>query len=159
MKERTTVEYHDSMIQLPTLPCPDKDDSWRDKARCKGSDTSVFYPERGSNGTTAKLVCFGCSVREQCAKFAINNSLRDGIFGGLTDKERCKVRNGRKAIDITLADVLRTSFCNVYNTYPRKNERRIIRFSREVIETASMSTGIPKDEIKKNLDNADDYII
>ena len=152
-------DTYSDKVQLPSLQCPDEDSSWREKARCKGSDTSVFFPERGGNGTTAKLICYGCPVRIPCAKFAVNNTLRDGIFGGFTDKERIKIRNGKKTLDITLDMVLRSAFCNVNNTYPRNTDQWWWRFSKEVIESASLSTGIPKNEIYKNIDNAHDYII
>ena len=149
----------EEMIQLPSLQFPDADDSWRDDARCKGANTDLFYPPRGSNGATAKLVCLGCSVRKQCCDFAVRNSLRDGIFGGLTDKERRKIRSGERTNDMTLADALKYAFHEVHHKFPSKGDQWFWRYSKDIIEIASRATGIPRQEIYDNIDNAGDYIL
>lgn len=156
MSETTTPN---NLVSLPSLPFPDRDSSWRDDARCRGIGPDIFYPPRGNNGIKAKLTCFGCTVRKQCAEFAINNAVRDGIFGGFTDKERRSIRHNRRPNAITLADVLRCAFYDVHNTYPRKDDQWFWKYSKDVIEIASHSTGLSMTEIYKNIDNASDYFL
>lgn len=159
MKEETTMNQLPPEVCLPSLSHPDKDSSWRDSAKCKGVDVNVFYPVQGGNGTIAKLICYGCSVRKQCAEFAINNSMRDGIYGGLTEKERRKVSKGIRTTNVTLAEVLRCAFFVVNNTYPRKDDPWFYRYSKDVISAVAKSTGLKHKEIYDNIDNAHDYVL
>jgi len=147
------------LTQLPSLPYPDDDPSWRDKAVCRGSSTETFYPNKGGSVSGAKLQCYGCSVRTPCADFALKNTLRDGIFGGLSYTDRKDVSAGRRSSDIVLSEVLRCAFHAVYNTYPRSHDEHWYRYSKEVLAVASESTGIPVSEIRENIDNADSYFI
>ena len=43
----------------------------------------------------AKEVCRGCVVREDCLEFAIANSEKFGIWGGMSERERRRVRRAR----------------------------------------------------------------
>lgn len=73
---------------------------WRDRGRCTEVDPELFFPERGHNGAQAKLICAGCEVRAECRAFALERPERlDGIWGGLTEDERRKLRRefGRAA--------------------------------------------------------------
>jgi WhiB family redox-sensing transcriptional regulator len=43
----------------------------------------------------AKRICYGCPVREECLGFALGHEtgeFRDMVYGGLTGKERAKIR-------------------------------------------------------------------
>ena len=40
----------------------------------------------------AKRVCSGCSVRAECLEFALANDERFGIWGGLSERERRRLR-------------------------------------------------------------------
>lgn len=73
------------------------------EAACKGGDTSLFYPGRdGEVGgwnrddaekvARAKVVCDGCSVLEKCLNYAMDYEEPFGIWGGLTSRERNKLR-------------------------------------------------------------------
>jgi hypothetical protein len=149
----------DDLIQLPVLPCPEEDPSWRARARCLGSDTKAFYPDKGGNVASAKLICFGCPVRKQCADFALANNIHYGVFGGLTEKDRKKVRNGQRTTDITFQEVLQYSFFSVNNTYPRANDKDWYRYSEQVLKTASESLMLPVKTIRENIPNARDLVI
>lgn len=147
------------LVQLPSLAHPEKDPSWRADARCLGSDTETFYPDRGGNVAKAKLICYGCPVRTPCAQFAIDNKLRDGVFGGLSDKDRRGVINGSKTTDITLADVLKHAFYAVNHKYPSSRDQWFYRYGKDVIKEASRSINLSTDEIYDNIDNSSDYVI
>lgn len=154
-----TTEGIVDLIQLPSLPYPDEDDSWRTEAECLGANTETFYPGKGENTSKARLICFRCPSRVPCAEFAIRNNLRDGIFGGLSHHDRKAVRMGRRTIDIPLSTVLTCAFYTLNNTYPRDYDRRRYEYDKGVLSITSETTGIPVDEIKENLSRADDYFI
>ncbi len=60
-----------------------------------GVDPELFFPERGSSTREAKEVCRGCVVRIDCLEFAIANSEKFGIWGGMSERERRRVRRAR----------------------------------------------------------------
>jgi WhiB family redox-sensing transcriptional regulator len=71
---------------------------WQDDANCKGLDTNIFFPEvfgdqqNGMIWEQAKKICADCSVTDECLKselpFEQASGRRNGIWGGLTPKER-----------------------------------------------------------------------
>lgn len=76
----------ESSIALPVLLKPEKDPSWRESAKCKGEDRPDFFDSH--YWKRAVQVCRGCSVRQRCLDFAIENDIRDGIWGGMTSRQR-----------------------------------------------------------------------
>jgi WhiB family redox-sensing transcriptional regulator len=68
---------------------------WQTKANCMGVDPDLFFPERGSSTREAKEVCRGCVVRDDCLEFAIANGEKFGIWGGMSERERRRVRRAR----------------------------------------------------------------
>ncbi len=73
------------------------EENWQDDANCLGVDTSLFFPERGASTREAKEVCRGCVVVKQCLEFALQNGEKYGIWGGLTERERKRIRRQRAA--------------------------------------------------------------
>jgi WhiB family redox-sensing transcriptional regulator len=71
--------------------------SWRDLANCRGVDTAVFFPERGTSTAPAKRICAECVVRTACLEFALADPETQGIFGGTSVAERRQMRGGRPA--------------------------------------------------------------
>ncbi len=69
--------------------------SWQRKANCMGVDPDLFFPERGSSTREAKEVCRGCVVREECLEYAVSYGEKFGIWGGLSERERRKIRRRR----------------------------------------------------------------
>jgi WhiB family redox-sensing transcriptional regulator len=68
---------------------------WQHKANCMGVDPDLFFPERGASTREAKEVCRGCVVREDCLEFALANGEKFGIWGGLSERERRRLRRAR----------------------------------------------------------------
>ena len=68
---------------------------WQLEANCLGVDPDLFFPERGASTKEAKAVCKGCVVREDCLEFALQNGEKFGIWGGLSDRERRRIRRQR----------------------------------------------------------------
>ena len=69
--------------------------SWWELANCLGVDPDRFYPERGASTREAKAVCRGCVVREECLEYAVTNGEKFGIWGGMSERERRRVRRQR----------------------------------------------------------------
>ena len=69
--------------------------AWRDHAACRGVDPDLFYPPAGALGADAKAVCRGCDVREECLTYALDNGEKQGIWGGLSERERRRIRSAR----------------------------------------------------------------
>ena len=70
-------------------------DNWQDHANCLGVDPDLFFPERGASTREAKEVCRGCVVRDDCLEFALQNGEKFGIWGGLSERERRRIRRQR----------------------------------------------------------------
>ncbi len=67
---------------------------WRELAACRGVHLEVFFPERGESAGPARQVCAACPVRQPCLDYAITNRIADGIWGGLTERDRRALRSG-----------------------------------------------------------------
>jgi len=70
--------------------------AWQDGANCKGANADLFFPERGASTRTAKGICRECQVREDCLEFAITTGEKFGIWGGLSERERRRIRRERQ---------------------------------------------------------------
>lgn len=76
--------------------------AWRSRSACRDSDPDVFFPI-GSTGPaleqieTAQRICTACTVRDECLDFALETNQEAGIWGGITEEERRKVRKARLA--------------------------------------------------------------
>lgn len=71
---------------------PIGDVAWMGRGLCAQTDPEEFYPEKGSTTRHAKAVCAVCPVQAECLDFALANNERFGIWGGLSERERRKVR-------------------------------------------------------------------
>ena len=71
------------------------DRSWQEYANCLGVDPDLFFPERGASTREAKEGCRGCVVRDDCLEYALHNSEKFGIWGGMSERERRRIRRQR----------------------------------------------------------------
>jgi WhiB family redox-sensing transcriptional regulator len=69
--------------------------SWQDYANCRGADADLFFPERGASTRKAKAICNACEVKRECLEFALIESEKFGIWGGMSERERRRVRRDR----------------------------------------------------------------
>ena len=65
---------------------------WYRRAACRGSQLDFVPSTRGGNVTAQKAVCAACSVREQCLAAALSHADYQGIWGGLSQRERERAR-------------------------------------------------------------------
>ena len=73
------------------------DPEWRKTAdySCKGMGFSTFYPDNAVGVTAAKKICFGCPVQRLCLEYALQYSEDHGIWGGVSERSRKKMRLAR----------------------------------------------------------------
>ena len=79
-------------------PVEDEDSAlaWQTDALCSQTDPEAFFPEKGGSTRDAKRICSTCDVRSECLEYALQNDERFGIWGGLSERERRKLK--RRAV-------------------------------------------------------------
>lgn len=65
---------------------------WQAKALCSQTDPEAFFPEKGGSTREAKRVCLSCEVRVECLEYALAHDERFGIWGGLSERERRRLK-------------------------------------------------------------------
>ncbi|MGL5864956.1 MAG: WhiB family transcriptional regulator [Dermatophilaceae bacterium] len=65
---------------------------WQGRSLCAQTDPEAFFPEKGGSTREAKRVCVGCEVRSECLEYALANDERFGIWGGMSERERRKLK-------------------------------------------------------------------
>jgi WhiB family redox-sensing transcriptional regulator len=61
---------------------------WTDRARCRGTDPEQFFVRGAAQARRAIKVCGRCTVKEQCLRYALDNDIDFGVWGGLTERQR-----------------------------------------------------------------------
>ena len=98
------TEVYDGFAAAEELPAPGWADAdageepWRLDALCAETDPEAFFPEKGGSTREAKRVCSGCTVRDECLEFALANDERFGIWGGLSERERRRLKLQRRSL-------------------------------------------------------------
>jgi WhiB family transcriptional regulator, redox-sensing transcriptional regulator len=70
--------------------------TWRQHSACRGIDPEVFHPVSEEDAEEAKAVCALCPVRQPCLEYALVNREREGVWGGMTDRERRRILRQRR---------------------------------------------------------------
>jgi len=70
------------------------EDQWQERALCAQTDPEAFFPEKGGSTREAKRICLGCDVKDECLEYALANDERFGIWGGLSERERRRLKRG-----------------------------------------------------------------
>lgn len=74
---------------------------WRSEAACLPERLPIhvqpadFFPHGNESTEGAKSVCADCPVRTDCLEYALESRVDDGVFGGLTEAERRKLRQSK----------------------------------------------------------------
>ena len=71
---------------------PAEEPDWQERALCAQTDPEAFFPEKGGSTREAKRICSGCDVRAECLDYALAHDERFGIWGGLSERERRRLR-------------------------------------------------------------------
>ena len=78
----------DVLTDGPTAP----DFSWRENALCAQAGPEFFFPAPGSSTREAKQLCGACEGRVACLEYALAHDERFGVWGGLSEKERVRLK-------------------------------------------------------------------
>jgi len=81
-------------VRQPAAPGLEEDNplAWQTDSLCAQTDPEAFFPEKGGSTRDAKKICTSCEVRVHCLEYALENDERFGIWGGLSERERRKLR-------------------------------------------------------------------
>ncbi len=73
-------------------------DPWKASARCRGVDPTMMFPddEDFAGVSRAKALCATCPVQGECLEYALRVREKDGVWGGLTARERQRVIRRRR---------------------------------------------------------------
>ena len=66
--------------------------AWQADALCAQTDPEAFFPEKGGSTRDAKRVCEACPVQAECLDYAMSKDEKFGIWGGLSERERRRLR-------------------------------------------------------------------
>ncbi len=69
-----------------------EDLGWQERALCAQTDPEAFFPEKGGSTREAKKVCRACEVQEECLEYALTHDERFGIWGGMSERERRRIK-------------------------------------------------------------------
>ena len=81
-----------SLLDLAGQDSDEAELTWQERALCAQTDPEAFFPEKGGSTREAKKVCVSCEVRAECLEYALENDERFGIWGGLSERERRKLK-------------------------------------------------------------------
>ncbi|MGO1480104.1 MAG: WhiB family transcriptional regulator [Brachybacterium sp.] len=81
-----------TLLDLPGQESDEAELTWQERALCAQTDPEAFFPEKGGSTREAKKVCVSCDVRAECLEYALENDERFGIWGGLSERERRKLK-------------------------------------------------------------------
>lgn len=81
----------------------DVDTAWRTWAACTPGRSllhprqiaEIFFPERGESTAPARALCADCPAKKGCLDYAVATGEKHGIWGGRSERERRRMRNGR----------------------------------------------------------------
>lgn len=64
--------------------------------RCAGFDTAMFFPSDGVGVLQAIQICRTCIVQERCLDYALENGITIGVWGGVSERGRQKLRRSAR---------------------------------------------------------------
>ncbi|MEO7443575.1 MAG: WhiB family transcriptional regulator [Acidimicrobiales bacterium] len=72
---------------------------WRAQAACRNSDVETFFPATEDGTGPAKAICATCPVQATCLEWALDTRQDEGVWGGLSESERRRLRRRRQAAE------------------------------------------------------------
>jgi WhiB family redox-sensing transcriptional regulator len=71
--------------------------NWREEAACLHQDPEIFFPVGTSRAAVrqtnrAKRLCAECPVSAACLRWAVEEGVDHGVWGGLTEDERRRIK-------------------------------------------------------------------
>jgi len=78
---------------------------WVSDALCAQTDPEVFYPQVGGSTRRAKSVCAACPVLAECRNYALATGELDGVWGGLSENDRRRIRRQARRTGVPVTEV------------------------------------------------------
>ena len=69
--------------------------AWQRNASCWETPVDIFFPKRGEPVKLAEKFCGSCVVRDQCLNYALENSIKLGIWGHASERQSRPMRKLR----------------------------------------------------------------
>jgi WhiB family redox-sensing transcriptional regulator len=96
------LAVHESSLEaLMRALADDPATAWQRDALCAQTDPEAFFPEKGASVRAAKNTCLACPVRTDCLEFALARDERHGVWGGLSERERRRIKKSRTRRPLT----------------------------------------------------------
>lgn len=89
----------DAMLFVGLMGAIANNAPWVTDAACTTADPETWFPDRGGSPHAAKRICNSCPVRMDCLRHALKYGEKFGVWGGLTELERRRIKlpTGRTA--------------------------------------------------------------
>jgi WhiB family redox-sensing transcriptional regulator len=81
----------------------DQNPNWQKQGACHGQPTTLWFPKRGTSRKKiqeAKTFCNNCPIQTKCLEYALHHHDLHGIWGGLTEQERQRIRTKQNKTQI-----------------------------------------------------------
>lgn len=72
--------------------------AWSYSGSCSTADPELFFPPPGTDTSSARSICRGCPVRRHCLDYALETGQKHGIWGGMTESQRRRLRRPPRQI-------------------------------------------------------------
>lgn len=69
--------------------------AWSAYGSCASADPDLFFPGPGGDASLARVICRTCPVRRMCLDYAIETRQKFGVWGGMTESQRRRLRRDR----------------------------------------------------------------
>jgi WhiB family redox-sensing transcriptional regulator len=74
---------------------------WRQRGACLDEDPELFFPVGTGRGAApqeeeARAVCMRCPVRAECLAWALETGQEFGVWGGMTELDRRRIRRQQR---------------------------------------------------------------
>lgn len=78
-----------NLVQANSKPAVShtEDRAWFAQARCATTDPDELFV-RGAAQRKAAVICRDCPVVQQCGAHALDNHVKYGVWGGMTERQR-----------------------------------------------------------------------
>jgi len=85
-------------------------ETWMTEGACNDEDPDLFFPISASDAGVdqvrqATSICDRCGVESDCLLYALNNRIKHGIWGGLTEQQRQALIRSRRRRRLELGTV------------------------------------------------------
>ena len=77
----------------------DTDEEWKEQANCAKLHLSlravyeIFFDDKYEVQKIAKSICATCPVKGKCLRYAVDNKIDYGIWGGMSARDRRRMKS------------------------------------------------------------------